>query len=93
MITLSSYRSAFSEPFSVLLPKPESFQLFPQRFKIGISSGLWVEISSGPWHCCPVPHEWRCLVGQPASLPRATQVPLQPSGMYVASSNLKMVEA
>lgn len=55
MLTLNSYCSTFSEPFSVLLPKPESFQLFPQCFEIGISSGLWVEISSGPGYCCPVP--------------------------------------
>lgn len=53
MLTLNSYRSTFSESFSVLLPKPENFQLFPQHFKIRISSCLWVEISSGPRYCCP----------------------------------------
>lgn len=66
ILTLNSYRSTFSESFSVLLPKPENFQLFPQHFKIGISSCLWVEISSGPRYCCPVP---LCLLGHPAGLP------------------------
>lgn len=52
MLTLNSCRSTFLESFPVLLPKPESFQLFPQCSRTGLSSGPWVEISSGPWHCC-----------------------------------------
>lgn len=49
MLTFNSYRFTFSEPFPVLSSKPESFQLFPQCCRVGISSGPWVERSSGPW--------------------------------------------
>lgn len=83
MLTLNSCCSIFSEPFPVLLPKPESFQLFPQCSRILISSGPWVEISLA----MALLHEQPCLLGHLAELPRA--VPMLLSGHHVDKSRLK----
>lgn len=47
ILTLNSCRSTFLESFPVLLPKPESFQLFPQCSRTGLSSGPWVRYPLG----------------------------------------------
>lgn len=83
MLALKSCRSTFLEPFPVLLPQPESFQLFPQCSSTGTSSGPWVGIPSGPWHCCTSsPVCW-----DTSRAPRA--VPMLLSGLCVHKSRLK----